>query len=825
MAGENKNELVLAQNQYAFIQDETKGGVEVVVGASKLGLTQAHRPVKYDSISRKFVAVSLDEAVTQFVTAAEDSYVVLENPARDEKSFPTTGSGASTPLQAGRKINIPGPITFALWPGQCATSIKGHQLRSNEYIYVRVYNVEEATKNWPTDALDLPDEVVTGQLLIIKGTDVSFFIPPTGLEVVPEAANYVRKAVTLEQLEYVILLNENGNKRYEQGPQVVFPLPTESFFKRTKSSATAPGETTTNSMSDIKFKATDLNDQMGIHVKVIEDYTDEKGILRKTGEELFITGMEQRIYYPRKEHATIEYGSPGQEFQRQRHYAIAIPKGKGRYVLNKSKGQIQLIEGEAMFLPDPRDQVIVRRVLDAKTCELWYPGNTEALEYNAYLSGLENKTGYIEESSYAAAGNVGTDRTINRVTSRSALSSQSTIEGDTMKRGTSYTPPRSITLNDKYEGPPSIQVWTGYAIQIVDKGGKRRVVKGPTNVLLQYDETLEKLVLSSGNPKSTDKLLHLAYLRVDHNKVSDTVEIETRDMVTVHIKVSYRVDFEGDSDKWFAVENYVKFFCDHIRSILRGTCKKLTLNELNTNSASVVRDAVLGPKLENGKKGGPSTRPGMFFEENQMRIKDVEVLKLTIQDISVNDMLQRSQRKSVEDSLAMTAKLQELENARVLEATNLSLVQLQTQSMMEKLKLAAEHSKAQHSVKLSQMLDEYGLNKALNQEQLLIEQLQSQQEAERLSRLKSNDEHALTVATTHTELFTKRMASMDGKLATAVDNLSNTEMLGKLTEAILPISVMEHEGVGPIIRRLFNGTKLAPKLEELLTLTAVGDSK
>ena len=39
---------------------------------------------------------------------------------------------------------------------------------------------------------------------------------------VPDAQrNYVREAVTLERLEYCILLDEDGNKRFIRGPAVV----------------------------------------------------------------------------------------------------------------------------------------------------------------------------------------------------------------------------------------------------------------------------------------------------------------------------------------------------------------------------------------------------------------------------------------------------------------------------------------------------------------------------------------------------------------------------------------------------------------------------
>lgn len=42
----------------------------------------------------------------------------------------------------------------------------------------------------------------------------------------------MRNAVTLERLEYCILLDEDGNKRFIEGPDVVFPEPTERFVEK-----------------------------------------------------------------------------------------------------------------------------------------------------------------------------------------------------------------------------------------------------------------------------------------------------------------------------------------------------------------------------------------------------------------------------------------------------------------------------------------------------------------------------------------------------------------------------------------------------------------
>ena len=124
-----------------------------------------------------------------------------------------------------------------------------------------------------------------------------------------------------------------------------------------------------------KFKAIELNEISGLYLKVIADY-EENDHTYKVGEELFITGKDQMIYFPRPEHAIIHYGD------HHIQYAVAVPAGEGRYCLDRLSGQIRLVRGPTMFLPDPRKEVLVRRVLDPRKVALLYPGNKEALEYN-----------------------------------------------------------------------------------------------------------------------------------------------------------------------------------------------------------------------------------------------------------------------------------------------------------------------------------------------------------------------------------------------------------------------------------------------------------
>ena len=239
-------ELPLAPSSFAYMQDTTKGSVKTYVGPTVINQTGQERPVRFDG--RTFLPCSLEQAVRSIVVAEEGDYVVLDNPSTKvtEQFPPRGGVSQDMELQFGTAVNIPGPASFALWPGQMAKVIPGHILRSNQYVVVRIYNEVQAKADWSkavikTTKSDTTDEEVAtktadeldltmGKLFIIKGTEVSFYIPPTGVEVVADGDQMVREAVTLERLEYCTLIDENGNKRYMRGPDVVFPLPTEKFL-------------------------------------------------------------------------------------------------------------------------------------------------------------------------------------------------------------------------------------------------------------------------------------------------------------------------------------------------------------------------------------------------------------------------------------------------------------------------------------------------------------------------------------------------------------------------------------------------------------------
>ena len=843
-----KRDLVLAPGTYAYMQDVTKGQIICFTGPTVINQTAQEVPVIYDPKDGTFRRCNtLEEAVRKAPIAVEGYYLTLKNPAKKGEHPMEGGRQIAPDLEVGRKINIPGPCMFALWPGQDAQVVRGHHLRSNQYLLVRIYNEDEARRNWamavvkpasadagapsstdvavPVATAPAPDDLSVGRLLIIRGTEVSFYIPPTGVGVVPEGldangrARYVREALTLERLEYTILVDEDGNKRYERGPQVVFPEPTERFVESREGQK--------------KFRAIELNEIQGLHVKIIAPYRDEvTGKEYKEGDELFVTGKETAIYFPRQEHSLISYDG------KSKHFATAIPAGEARYVMNRMSGEITMAKGPAMLLPDPRVEVIVRRVLTDKQVNLWYPGNQEALEYNRHLRTLLNvspttRQGVISEGDY--------ERGVQRAQARAAKADrggmersrvstdQELVAADEFSRASTYTQPRTVTLDTKFQGVPSVDVWTGYAIMVVSKTGKRRVERGPTTVLLEYDESLEVLELSTGKPKTTDNLIKTVFLRIVNNKVSDIITVETLDHVTVEIYLSHRVNLEGDGARWFDVENYVKFLCDHVRSVLKGALKKVRVEDFYANSVDIIRDVLLG-------KGEEGKRSGMFFPENGMRVTDVEVLRVTIGDERIRKLLDETQHEVVKSNIELSSARRDLEVTQEKEKIERSVAETKALTTKRHHELEVELITSQLVVLLSkidsQLRQDEGRLRAeaarqgvadLGFDRELGRQRRSADQKEQLER--AAQERRLQTLRAEVEAMVARFQAAQPGFSEALLVLSHEETVVKVAEALSVQNFVGGKSFTDVVQRVFAGTPLQHLMDRLTSPVGEGNGR
>jgi len=887
-------DLIVKPQEFAFILDETKGQVSVIVGPQKMSLAGTDKTVVFDPKQQRFIPVDLERAVSTFVSAPKGSYVELQNPAKSTTNpHPNAGTiNSLAELQHGCKVNLAGPCNFPMWPGQVVAVLEGHNLRSNQYLICRVYdddaakdNIEHAvikatsedegeTKHTGRAALNLlptEDELVTGKLFIIKGTDVSFFIPPNGIEVLPDSENrYIREAVTLEQLEYCILLDENGGKRFERGPQVVFPKPTERFLRRTVAGGelkrSAPDAKRTSSQTR-RFRAIELNDISGIYVKVIAAY-EENGRKYQEGEELWITGKEQRIYFPRPEHSLIKYGD------REIHYAVAVPKGESKYVLDRETGKIELVRGPAMFLPDPRKQVLVRRILGTDEVSIWFPGNNEALQYNATLSGTASAPTdkFVTERQFSTArpgsraralsGNksfgvssvnaalpISSDEIMDLYAATAAVTPYDEGDfndepaatdhgGESMGRNSQFTRPLSISIDSKYDGAVIVRPWTGYAIQIVDGEGNRRVVQGPAVVHLEYDESPERFTLSTGQRKSADHVLRDVYLRVLNNRVSDVITVETADMVRIDVSVSYRVNFEGDPNLWFNVENYVQHLCDNMRSILRNVAKQYDIQSFYNNYIEVVRNTIV-PQNADG------VREGRLFAENGMRITEVEVLECKIGDTDIQYMLEQAQQETAQALIQLNQgkKQFELEQANAtLETARAQLrtatdaaIELEHRSRIEEKQATAQ---TEHTADIQAQRRAHEANEIKQANRAALQAASDASEKDRqktldaianaeIARETAKDDRKLSVMQAQTEDYINRLRAEAAKeveisgsiqpgLVEALTALGQTGMLEKITGELAPLAIVKGLSIGGAVQQLFEGTPFAGTVQKLV---------
>ncbi len=786
-----QRDLVLSTNEFCFIQSKTNGQIKTYTGPIMVTISQQESMVVFNNKTKRFEETGDFEKARQiFTSAPEGWYVVLKNPAKDS-THPDAAKAMNSPeLNIGKKINVAGPCSFSLYPGQMAKVIQGHRLRSNQYLIARVYDADAASKSVATivDAEGKEVETTTakyfvGQLLVIKGTEVSFYMPPTGIEVIADNGEYVRDAVTLERLEYVILKDESGSKRYVSGPSVVFPEPTETFVE------------SGNKRGGVIFRALELSPISGIYVKVIADYEDETG-KHKTGEELFITGNDQMIYYPRPEHALIQYDG------KYMHHAIAIPEGEGRYVLNRLTGDIKTVTGPAMYLPDPRTEVVVKRKLSKRECELFYPGNREVLEYNQGLSEIAT-----EKLARSGKANAITDAINCAYSTANATDSLAIFEATAnISRGVSYTKPRTITLDTKYDGVVSIDVWTGYAVCVVSKSGKREVVVGPATRLLNYDETLQPISTSEGDT---------VFLKLNNNKITDVINAQTSDYVDVQVKLTYNVDFNGDKSKWFEVDNYTRFITDYMRNAIKIAIKDYDIQNFYADSTAIIRAEVLDEET------GVHT-----FKNNGAVITDVEVVSVSVER-SVAELLEQHQEEILSKSLELAdadAKMQvvtalaEVEKKEADLAAANKLYKLELDQKFKEKQLSKEEAiktklRAAAEAENKAKADMQEVLAAINDATIAREKAQRDAEIEYQESLaKIEEDKQKAYAATVVEM----LGAIQPGLIEAINANTQSELVTGIGSAISPYAMANGESVADTVSTLLRGSKLEDALKSFM---------
>lgn len=809
-----QRDIVLSANEFVFIQSKTNGAIKTYTGPTTATISAQESLVTFNNKTKRFEETTDFEKARQlFVSAPEGWYVVLKNPSVDG-SYPDAAKAVNSPeLKIGRKVNIAGPCSCSLYPGQMAKVIRGHRLRSNQYLIARVYDADVASASMAEATIidaagkeieQKAEKYFVGQLLVIKGTEISFYMPPTGIEVIPvdgEGNTYVRDAITLERLEYAILKDEDGEKRYVHGPAVVFPKPTETFVE-------------TPSGGNI-FRALELSPISGIYVKVIAEYTDKDKngnvVVHPIGEELFITGNDQMIYYPRPEHAMIQYDG------KYMHHAIAIPEGEGRYILNRLNGEIKTVKGPKMYLPDPRTEVVVKRKLTPKECNLIYPDNIEVLTYNKNLTEKA-----IEKNARLGKTNAVTDMINNAYSTSNQESTLAIFEANAnISRGVSYTKPRTITLDTKYDGVVAVEVWSGYAINIVSKNGKRETVIGPATRLLDYDETLESIKLSTGRPKNDNTIVETAYLKIKNNRVTDAISVQTKDGADALIEVSYCVDFlEEYKNNWFAVDNYVKYLCDEMRVKLRKAVKEYGIEEFYNKANEIIKKAIF---VKGDKK---NSHDAYVIKNCGMEVKEVEILRIKI-ETEVAVMLEKSQKEIIRKTLELSNATRKMETVTQLAEYEKKEQQLAYDNKIKALELDKAYEIQRLLVQKQLDEERRAMTKASEQATLDLQEIINAVHSAELERdkkakdLEIENEKAVAAIEeakqkAYADTVKSIMSSIQPDLVAALSTKANADLFIEAAKNIGPYAIAGDESISDTINKLMRGTPIEGILDKAL---------
>ncbi len=641
MTDTRERDILVASNEYAYVQDLTKGDIVLYVGPTKISLSNTERLVDYQN--GRFLPIRADEgnAVATFVSATSSQYIVLENPPKDPGVKPVKGNNSAVELRIGRKVVVPGPSSFPLWPGQRARVVDGHSLREDEYLIVRVYETNEVTQH------------PIGTETIVRGTDTSFYVPTTGLEAVATQSGYVRKA-----------------RRLRRGKGL--------HLRVVKSFDVAVG--------DVPLRGS---------VDAVEGDTLPLGHY-EAGQDIFIADREG-FFFPT---ASVEVVSE----------ISAIPLGEreGVYARDIASGRIETVTGPINYLPDPTRVEIVARSIDDDRADLY---------------------------------GVPRDRDVTR-----AL---------------------------------SIHVPSSFAVLVTAKN-KREVVRGPQTRVLDYDEDLEVLELSTGKPKSQERTLRTCFLQTDGNKVSDVLRVKTGDHNEVEVVVSYRVSFVGleHAERWFNVKDYVGLLCDHAGSLLRAAARACSIEAFYQNSTDVLRSAILGEKRE----GEP--RPGRHFEENGMWIYDVEVLDVRILDPEVQVLIGGAQRNAIVADVSRRQELLRLETERLKEQVRRAICDEQAQTMVAE-QARVEKKRAVDLATAESAAAVVGVS-----------------DAARIASKERENEVERKMLDARVAAFREQMAALAPELVSTLKTLGHQQLAMELTKSASPLAILGGESVTDVVERL-----------------------
>ncbi len=726
--------IPVTERQFLWVQDDDKGEVTLHVGPTMVSPTAADRVV-IDDGQGSFREDS-SARPQMMVEVGDNQYGVLYNPLVENEGGPNgkfkQGRNESRPLKNGTRSMIPGPCSFWLRPGQRVEVRDAHELASDQYLVVKVYaevdkaapfyevtaksaaitrataeNVRDDKTTGATTRIDQlsPSELRRGQLIVIRGLDTQLYIPPTGVDIVPDTSvddtgAGMTAAAARQLLSQLPKLDESpapepiaandaagesfddDNVAYEQEVGKQAPrrnlaqnaMVDQSARTRGRKAPAVPAPQA--AAMPVQYQQAPASNapnlaevmQNAAVRRVLERQARQARLIRRAvvlGEKEYCVIIDAdgkreikvgpaRVF-PGPYDQFMVKGSRGRIYdayellpQRALWLRVIAPIKRGDLAAKLPRG----VELESKDEYRPGDELLLTNVstffFPFNEIEVLSPETGQAVVGNDHSTVFIEKIGIDQKSGiYVRDLDTGEVRLVRGkqsylVDPRKEVQITRTVAADDWNLWVAASEPHKET-GEAITTPWAISVIVPHnnAILATSADGQR-VIQGPCVTLLGYEETLTPILLSTGTPKSDDAPLRTCFLRTAGNRVSDVINVETADFVRISIRVSYSVMFSPEQkDRWFNHVNYIQVMCEHLRSLIRSRARSLSLSALWPQIPTLVRDTILGEK----PPAGP--RPGRGFAENGSTVMEVEVLSSAIEDKDIAVLMQRVQSQQV----------------------------------------------------------------------------------------------------------------------------------------------------------------------------------
>ena len=211
------------------------------------------------------------------------------------------------------------------------------------------------------------------------------------------------------------------------------------------------------------------------------------------------------------------------------------------------------------------------------------------------------------------------------------------------------------------------------------------------------------------------------------------------------------------------------------------------------------------------------------FEENGMRVYDVEILDVTIGDEKISQLLVGAQHAAVQQALSISAERRRLELAQEVEGTRQRVDELTAASRLNSLGIQGREAQARQEQQLVMARADLALKQLQQQAQQSEQAALDDIHQHELSRRRAAAELEAGIARqqlegriaelrAQVEATVARAGAVSPDLVAALQAFSDRALTERVAQSMAPLAILGGESVAEVLSRLLQGTPLAKLL-------------